>query len=104
MFDETNTTGMIILNLTEEVNRLNNRISDLQAILISRGQMCFDVLTREQGRISGMSDLESECRTLRKAYDRQSHELSLACEIMTTEQLTKFRRKAYPSLYKGGEV
>jgi len=48
-----------------------------------------------------MSDLKSECKTLRGAFDQQAHELSLACETMTPEQLIKFRQKAYPSLYNG---
>jgi hypothetical protein len=36
---------------------------------------------------------------LGQAFDHQSRELEIACELMTPEQLTEYRHRAYPKLY-----
>ena len=41
----------------------------------------------------------NEVKRLGQAFDDQSRELEIACELMTTEQLTEFRHRAYPTLH-----
>lgn len=36
---------------------------------------------------------------LGQAFDDQSRELEIACGVMTPEQLTEFRHRAYPTLH-----
>jgi hypothetical protein len=38
-------------------------------------------------------------RNLARGFDAQSKELGIACELMTPEQLTEYRHRAYPKLY-----
>ena len=42
---------------------------------------------------------EARVRELETAFDDQSRELRIACEIMTPDQLTEFRQRAYPKIY-----
>lgn len=41
----------------------------------------------------------AEVDRLGKAFDDQSRELEIACEVMTPDQLTEFRHRAYPTLH-----
>lgn len=36
---------------------------------------------------------------LERAFDDQTRELEIACEVMTPDQLTEFRHRAYPALH-----
>ena len=38
-------------------------------------------------------------RNLSRGFDGQTKELEIACELMTPEQLTEYRHRAYPKLY-----
>lgn len=38
-------------------------------------------------------------RRMTLAFDDQSRELQIACDVMTPEQLTEYRHRAYPKLY-----
>lgn len=46
-----------------------------------------------------IEDARHEQAKLGKAFDAQSRELEIACEVMTPEQLTEYRHRAYPKLY-----
>jgi hypothetical protein len=43
--------------------------------------------------------LIGEFEKLERSFDDQSRELEIACEVMSAEQLTEFRHRAYPTLY-----
>ncbi len=43
--------------------------------------------------------LQEELDRMGQAFDDQSRELEIACEVMTPEQLTEFRHRAYPTLH-----
>lgn len=42
---------------------------------------------------------DEKIERLELAFDCQSQELNTACEVMTPEQLTEFRHRAYPTLH-----
>jgi len=46
-----------------------------------------------------IEELRARVAELERAFDDQTRELEIACEVMTPDQLTEFRHRAYPTLH-----
>ena len=53
----------------------------------------------EAKRADAIRSLLDEQKKMLQAFDDQTRELQIACGLMSDDQLTEFRRRAYPTLY-----
>jgi len=78
---------------TCEVCYLTGKVAYLEATI--KRDMGGDYLSLQALYIQQLK----EVKKLGQAFDDQSRELEIACEVMNPEQLTEFRHRAYPTLH-----